>query len=142
MLNWVYFIQSNGEYHKLMDFLESERDVSGLSYFVYNEEVRCNDGKVFSKDNAILLAVHFFTHSLDPKEKMTDFSLNSNLLISLYDIVCDDDDWLTKGRTITEKAKRFYWEIDLKKFLDNLHFRFIDDSELTLFGHQISKPVS
>ena len=73
---------------------------------------------------------------------MNKFGLSSNLLINLYDIVCEDDDWLTKGRTITEKAKRFYWEKDLKKFLDNLHFRFVDNSRLTLFGHQISKPVS
>ena len=58
--------------------------------------------------------------------------LNSNSLVDLYDIVCEDDNPLTIAITITESAECIIFDKDLKKFVADKHFSFSDGSALTI----------
>ena len=132
MLNWLYFIQSNREYHGLMDFLVRKKEVSGISYLVFDDDVYCNDGRVFLRSDSLLIAVNFFTQVLNPRKSLTDFGLNPASLISFYDIVCEDEDPYMRSIKISERAKRIIWDKDLVEFLSSINFKFKDDSKLTI----------
>jgi len=131
MLNWLYFLESNKEYHKLLTFIDNEEDISGKSYLLFHGSVKCIDGRVFQSDNNLLISVNFFTHSLDVREKIVEHELNPTSLIDLYKIECKDCDPLTRGIDITSKATRIIWESELVKYLADRQFHFKDGSILT-----------
>ena len=132
MVAWLYFVQSNGEYHDLMSFLLDGKDFSGITYLVFSEDVRSIDGRVFHASSGFLLAVNFLSHASDLKMKLNKVNLDSSSLVDLYKIVCEDDDPLTKAITITESAENFIWEKKLESFAVDKHFRFSDGSALTI----------
>ena len=132
MVAWLYFVQSNGEYHDLMSFLLSEKGINGTSYYVFREDMRSIDGRVFHTSSGFLLAVNFLSHASDLEMKLDRVGLNSNSLIDLFKIVCEDDNPLTKAITITGSAESFIWEKELERFAVNKHFRFSDGSALTI----------
>ena len=132
MVNWLYFVQSDGEYHDLMSFLLDGKGFSGMNYLVFSEDMRSIDGRVFHASYGYLLAVNFLSHASDLRARLDRVGLNSNSLVDLYKIVCENDDPLTKAITITESAENFIWEKKLEKFVDTKHFRFSDGSALTI----------
>ena len=133
MVDWLYFVRSNSEYHDLMSFLLDGKDFSGINYLVFSEGVKSEDGRVFHASNGYLLAVNFLSHASDLEAKLNRVGLNSNSLVDLYEIVCEDDnDPLTKVLTITESAERFIFDKDLERFAVGNHFRFSDGSALTI----------
>jgi len=132
MVDWLYFVQSNSEYHDLMSFLLGGEDFSGTNYLVFNGDVRSTDGRVFHASSGYLLAVNFLSHAPDLEAELDRVGLNPNSVVDLYKIVCEDDNPLTKAITITEGAERFIWERKLEKFAVTKHFRFSDDSALTI----------
>ena len=70
MVAWLYFVQSNGEYHDLMSFLLSGGDFSGISYFIFSEDVESTDGRMFPTSSSYLLAVNFLSHASDLEVKL------------------------------------------------------------------------
>lgn len=132
MVAWLYFVQSNGEYHDLMSFLLGGEDVSGTNYLVFREDIRSIDGRVFHTSRGYLLAVNFLSHASDLGARLDRVGLNSNSLVDLYKIVCKDDNPLTKAITITESAENFIWEKKLERFAIDEHFRFSDGSAFTI----------
>ena len=133
MVAWLYFVQSNSEYHVLLSFLLDGKDFSGISYLVFSEDMRSDDGRVFHASGGYLLAVNFLSHASGLGAKLDKVGLSSNSLVDLHKIVCEeDDDPLTKVLTITESAERFIWEKKLEKFTAEKHFRFSDGSALTI----------
>lgn len=132
MVDWLYFVQSNREYHDLMSFLLGEEGFSGIDYLVFNEDVRSIDGGVFHTFSGYLLAVNFLSHISEIEARLDSVGLNPNSLVNLYDIVCKDDTLLTKAITITESAKGITFDKDLKKFVADKHFKFSDGSALTI----------
>ena len=132
MVAWLYFVQSNGEYHDLMTFLLDGKDFSGISYYVFSEDIRSAGGRTFHTSGGYLLAVNFLSHVKDLGARLDRVSLNSSSLVDLYEIVCDDNNPLTKAITITESAENFIFDKKLKIFVDDKHFRFSDGSALTI----------
>ena len=132
MVAWLYFVQSNGEYHDLMSFLLGGKDFSGITYLVFSEDMRSIGGRVFHASSGFLLAVNFLSHASDLEMKLDRVSLNSNSLVDLFKIVCEDDNPLTKAITITGSAESFIWEKELERFAVSKHFRFSDGSALTI----------
>ncbi len=138
MVAWLYFVQSNGEYHDLMSFLlgrsaDGRRVASGNNYLVFSEDMRSDDGRVFHTSSGYLLAVNFLSHATDLEAKLDRVGLNSNSLVDLYKIVCvDDDNPLTKVLTITESAESIIFDKKLERFVVDKHFRFSDGSALTI----------
>lgn len=132
MVDWLYFVQSNSEYHDLMSFLLGGRDVSGTNYLVFSEDVESDDGRVFHTSGGYLLAVNFLSHASDLEVELDKVGLNSGSLVDLYKIICEDSDPLTKAITITESAKNFIWEKKLERFAAGKHFKFNDGSALTI----------
>lgn len=132
MVDWLYFVQSNGEYHDLMSFLLGEGDINGTNYLVFREDMKSIDGRVFHTSRGYLLAVNFLSHASDLGTRLDKVGLDSNSLVDLYKIVSKDEDLLTKAITITESAENFMWEKKLEKFAVNEHFRFSDGSVLTI----------
>jgi hypothetical protein len=132
MVDWLYFVQSNSEYHDLMSFLLSGGDFSGISYLVFGEDVRSVDGRVFHTSSGYLLAVNFLSHASDLVAKLDKVGLNSSSLVDLYKIVCEDDDPLTKAITITKSAESIIFDKKLEIFVDDKHFRFSDGSALSI----------
>jgi hypothetical protein len=132
MVAWLYFVQSNFEFHDLMAFLLCGEDFSGISYLIFREDMRSIDGRVFQTFKGFLLAVNFLSHASDLEARLDRVGLNSNSLVDLYKIVCEDDDPLTKAVTITRSAENFIWEERLEKFTVDEHFRFSDNSTLTI----------
>ena len=133
MVDWLYFVQSNSEYHVLMSFLLDGKDFSGTNYLVFSEDVESDDGRVFHASGGYLLAVNFLSHALDLGARLDKAGLDSSSLADLYKIVCEDDDNpLTRVLTITESAERFMWEKKLEGFTVAKHFRFSDGSALTI----------
>jgi len=132
MLNWLYFISSNREYHGLMDFLVRKKEVSGISYLIFDDDVYCNDGRTYLRSNQLLIAVNFFTQSLNPRKSLICFGLDPNSLISFYDIVCEGADPYMRSIKISERAKRIIWDKDLVEFLSSINFKFGDSSRLTI----------
>ncbi|MBY9009600.1 MAG: hypothetical protein KGD74_07035 [Candidatus Lokiarchaeota archaeon] len=116
----------------IMSFLLSGKGVSGINYLVFREDMRSIDGRVFHTFGGYLLAVNFLSHALDLRARLTRVGLNSDSLVDLYKIVCEDDKPLTKAMTITESAENFIWEEKLEKFAVDKLFRFSDGSELTI----------
>lgn len=132
MVDWLYFVQSNGEYHDLMSFLLGEGDMSGTNYLVFREGMKSIDGRVFHTSGGYLLAVNFLSHASDLEARLDKVGLNSKSLVDLYKIVSEDEDLLTKAITITESAENFIWEKDLERFALDEHFKFSDGSALTI----------
>ena len=132
MVDWLYFVQSNGEYHDLMSFLLDGKDFSGINYLVFNEDVSSVDGRAFHTSSGYLLAVNFLSNASDLGVKLDKVGLSSSSLVDLYKVVCEDDDPLTKGITITESAKNFIFDKKLERFVDDKHFKFSDGSALTI----------
>jgi len=132
MVAWLYFVQSNSEYHDLMSFLLSGGDYSGIDYLVFSEDVRSTDGRVFHTYSGWLLAVNFLSHASDIETKLDRAGLNPDSLVDLCEIVCEDDDPLTKAITITESAECIIFDRKLEKFVVDKHFRFNDGSALTI----------
>ena len=132
MVAWLYFVQSNSEYHDLMSFLLDGKDFSGINYLVFSEDMSSLDGRVFHTSGGYLLAVNFLSHASDLEAKLDRVGLSSSSLVDLYKIVSDDDDPLTKAITITESAERFIFDKKLEKFVVDKHFRFSDGSALTI----------
>ena len=132
MVAWLYFVQSNGEYHDLMSFLLDGKDFSGISYLVFSEDVKSIDGRVFHASSGYLLAVNFLSHASDLEMRLDEVGLDPKVLVDLYKIVCQDDDPLTKAITITESAESFNFDKNLEKFVGDKHFRFSDGSTLTI----------
>ena len=132
MVDWLYFVQSNSEYHDLMSFILGGRDADMISYLVFSKDVESDDGRVFHTSGGYLLAVNFLSHASDIEAKLDRVGLSSSSLVDLHRIVCEDDDPLTKAITITESAERFIWEKKLERFAVNKHFRFSDGSALTI----------
>ena len=64
--------------------------------------------------------------------KLDMFGFNSNSLVDLYEIICEDDDPLTRVLTITESAESFIFDKNLEKFVADNHFKFSDGSALTI----------
>lgn len=132
MVAWLYFVQSNVEFHDLMSFLLDGKDFSGISYYVFREDMRSIDGRVFHASRGFLLTVNFLSHASDIEARLDRVGLNSNSLVDLYKIVCENDNPLTKAITITESAESFIWEKRLEKFIADKHFKFSDGSALTI----------
>ena len=132
MYNWVYFIRSNRDFHKLMGYLLGEKKVSGITYLIFSEDIKCSDGRIFSNNNGFLIAVNFFTHTTSFKDNMVKSGLRLDSLVDLYEIVCEDKNPSTRGITITEKAEFIVFDRDLEVFLRRTHFKFRDGSTLTI----------
>jgi len=132
MVAWLYFVQSDSEYHDLMSFLLDGKGFSGTNYLVFSEDMRSADGRAFHASGGYLLAVNFLSHATDLEAKLDKVGLSSGSLVDLYKIVCEDNDPLTKAITITESAESFIWEKELEKFVIDKHFRFRDGSTLTI----------
>lgn len=132
MIDCLYFIRSNKEYHDLMSFLLDGGDFSGISYLIFSEDVECSDGRVFHTLSGYLIAVNFLSHASDLQEKLTKIGLNPDSLVDLYKIVCEDDNPLTKATTITESAECIIFEKELEEFLSDNGFRFSDSSMLKI----------
>ena len=132
MVAWLYFVQSNGEYHDLMAFILGGRDADMISYLVFSEDVESDDGRVFHTASGYLLAVNSLSHAPGLEVELDKVGLNSSSLVDLYKIVCEDNDPLTKAITITESAERFIFDKKLERFVDDKHFRFSDGSALTI----------
>jgi len=133
MVAWLYFVQSNGEYHDLMSFILGGRDADMISYLVFSEDMRSDDGRVFHTSSGYLLAVNFLSHASDLWAKLDKIGLSSNSLVDLHKIVCEeDDDPLTRVLTITGSAESFIFDKKLEKFVFDKNFRFSDGSALTI----------
>jgi hypothetical protein len=132
VISCVYFVQSNREYHDLMAFLLDEQYISGINYLVFSEDVESNDGRVFHTSGGYLVAVTFLSHTSDLQGKINRVGLNTNSLVDLHEIVCEDDNPQTKAITVTESAKYIIFEKELERFLGNRSFRFNDGSALTI----------
>ena len=115
-----------------MSFLLSGGDFSGISYLFFNEDVKSNDGRVFLTSSGYLLAVNFLSHSSDLGIKMAKVGLNPDSLVDLYEIVCEDDDPMTKAITITESAECIIFDSELVRFAVDKLFKFSDGSALTI----------
>lgn len=129
MFHLLYFVESNKEYQKLINFSHIERDIYGITYLIFYEEVRCKNGRVFQVHNDLLIAVSFITHLLDLKklkETMVKAGLNIDSLVNIFDLEFDLDE------RDKEKAKQIITEKNLITFLNKVDFRFQDDSILTL----------
>ncbi len=153
MHNWLYFIESNKEYHKLMTFCHDDEDVNGTSYLIFEEDVSCRTGKIFRTHNNLLIAVNFFTYKRknDPREKIINSGLETDFLVNYYDLTLGALDLKSHVETVNKLAKRIIFESDLIKFLDGLHFKFKNGSSLTMpdsmalkeaFRHFLLKPDS
>ncbi len=132
MRNWLYFIESDREYHKLMEFFDGEKDVNGITYLIFNEEVSCSRDKIFRVHNNLLISVNFFTYSIDPKDKMVEFSLGTDSLINYYELTFGSSCPTSQVEMINKMTKRIIFTSDLIKFLEGLHFTFRDGSPLTM----------
>lgn len=130
MIDCLYFIQSNNEYHDLMSFLLDGKNISGISYLVFSEDVQSNDGRVFHTSSGYLIAVNFLSHSSDLQERIDKVGLNPNSLVDLYEIVCEDDNPQTKAITITENAECIIFDKELERFFVDKDFKFSDGSAL------------
>jgi len=132
MISCLYFVQSNSEYHDLMSFLLAGRNISGIYYLVFRENLQSTDGRMFLTSKGYLMAVHFLSHVSDLQVKITKAGLDPSALVDLYEIKCEDDNPETKAITITKSAKCIIFEKELKRFLDNKNFKFSDKSVLTI----------
>lgn len=132
MNDWLYFIRSNKAFHKLMGFLLEDEGVSGITYLIFSEDVKSSDGRVFSSNNGFLIAVNFLTHTTNFKDNMVRSGLSLDSLVDLYEIVCEDENPMTRTLTITGKAERIIFDRDFKIFLKKNNFRFRDNSTLTI----------
>jgi len=129
MFNLLYFLESNEDYQKLVGFSDIDRDIYGITYLVFSEEVSSNDGRVFQPFNNILVAVNFTTHYLDLAElttKMVEYGLKSGQLVNYYYLAFDLDE------VDDEKVKRIITEKELVTLLNNLNFQFVDNSLLRM----------
>jgi len=115
-----------------MSDLLGDEGVSGITYLVFSEDIKCGDGRVFLSNNGFLIAVNFFTNITSFKDNMVKSGLNLASLVDLYEIVCEDENPSTRGITITEKAERIIFDRDFEIFLKKNNFRFKDGSTLTI----------
>ncbi|KKK59014.1 hypothetical protein LCGC14_3038620, partial [marine sediment metagenome] len=128
MHNWLYFIESNKEYQKLMKFFENEKDVNGITYLIFEEDVSCKSSKIFRMHNNLLIAVNFFTYTIDPREKLINSGLETNFLVNYYDLNLGGLDPESRIHIFNERSKRIIFEEDLIDFLDELDLKFKDGS--------------
>ena len=115
-----------------MSFLLSGKGISGTNYLVFREDMRCIDGRVFHASGGYLLAVNFLSHASDLGDRLSRIGFNLNSLADLFEIVCEDDNPLTRAITVIKSAENFIWEVKLEKFAVDKHFRFSDSFELTI----------
>ena len=132
MHKWLYFIRSNRDFHRLMGFLLGAKGVSGMTYLIFSEDVVCSDGRDFLSYNGFLIAVDFLAHTTNFKDKLVKGGLNLDSLVDPYEIVCEDENPMTRELTITGKAERIIFDRDLKIFLKKNNFKFKDGSTLTI----------
>ncbi|MBY8990928.1 MAG: hypothetical protein KGD58_09255 [Candidatus Lokiarchaeota archaeon] len=137
MFLWLFFVESNEEFHKFLNFYEisflNSNKVSGISYLIFDDDVKCTDGRVFQGNNNIIIAVRFTTLYVDPRKLLIDFGLNPASLISYDDIVCDDnDDPYRRRDEIWERSKFIVRESDLVEYLEEKQFKFKDKSKPTI----------
>lgn len=129
MFGLLYFIESNDEYQKFMDFVADGRIVDGSFYLIFNEDVHSKDGRVFRVHNKILVAVKFTSSRLTLNEiiaGMVEFDLDSNLMVNHYDLT------FSPNKASDEKAKQIILEMKLIAFLNDRDFRFKDGSILSM----------
>lgn len=130
MRNWLYFIDSDLEYHKLMDFLLNNSDVYGISYIVFDSNIRFFSDK-FGEDK--LIAVYFYTHFLDPSKELEKYGLSSDRLMNIYDINISGVKKVDIIHVVLESGKRFIFEEDFLNFLDKIKFKFKDETALASY---------
>lgn len=132
MIDCLYFVQSNKEYHSLMDFLLKEVMIKGIDYLIFSENVKIIDGRMFYTFKGYLLAINFLSYASDLEVKLESVGLGSTSLVNFYDVVCKDENPLTKAITIRESTKTIIFERKLEKFVADQHFIFKDGSALTI----------
>jgi len=115
-----------------MAFLLGDKGFSGMTYLIFSEDVKCSDGRVFLSNDGFLITVNFFTHTTSFKDNMVKNGLNLASLVDLYEIVCEDENPITRGITITNKGERIVFDRELEIFLARNHFKFRDGSALTI----------
>ncbi|KKK44135.1 hypothetical protein LCGC14_0468160 [marine sediment metagenome] len=129
MYSILYFIESNEEYQKFMDFYAYGKIAQGRIYYLFNEDVHSKDGRVFRAHNKILVAVNFNTALLKLSEaiaKMVEFGLDSDLIVNYYDLTFELDE------ADDERAKQIVGEDNVIALLNKLDFQFKDGSILSI----------
>ena len=131
MRNWLYFIDSDQAYHKLLDNLLKNPEVYGITYFIFSNGITkfCSDKFGEGK----LIAVYFYTHFLDPLKELEKCGLDSDMLIDIYDISIPGIKKVDRIKFVLKNGKRFISEEDFLKFLGKMRFRFKDGTSLTSF---------
>lgn len=132
MFKWLYFLESDEDFHKLLDLIDNADDIDGKHYRLFHDKVKCIDGRVFHNDNNILVTVNFHTYSSDLRERIVKHGLNPASLIDFYDIECNDCDSLAKPYIIIEGTTCIICENELVKYLAERQYRFKDGSNLTI----------
>lgn len=64
MFNLLYFIKSNDEYQKFVNFYADGDIIGGYYYYIFNEDLHSNDGRIFQTHDKILVAVSFISSKL------------------------------------------------------------------------------
>ncbi len=130
MYNWFYFICSNKEYHNLINFLLGEDTVSGITYLIFSDDIKCRDGRIFQRINEFLIAVSFYTSTTIFKDNMVKNNLKLGSLIDMYEIMSEDKN--EKPILITKRAEYIVFDKDFESFLTNHNFIFGDGTVLTI----------
>ncbi len=123
MLIWLYFIESNKEYHKLASFLEYKIETLGSYYLIFFDDILCNSGKKFYLHEGLLIAVRFSTLFIDPKEDLIGYGLKGDSLINYYDIAFDRTKFDCVADYVHKEARSFISPNDLFEYLCNYNFR-------------------
>ncbi len=129
MYSILYFIESNDEYQKFMDFYTDGENVDGVDYLIFREDIHSKDGRTFQVHNKILVAVEFISATMDLNKivaEMIEYGLDPDLMVNRYELTFNLD------KVYDEKVKQIVMENKLIAFLNKLDFRFNDGSVLSM----------
>jgi hypothetical protein len=141
MIVWLYCIDSDKDYHNLIDFLKRFDEQYGLFFYVVDGALKLKNGNIFGDIKRKNVIIRFTTGFLYFKKK---YELIESMHPSVEFYIIKESDNILPSSLIrltdldegeNKKLVSFMSEYKLIDYLKNENFKFLDDSRMTKYNH-------
>ena len=135
LYSWIVVVTTNKEHISLLDYIfENKGDVYLGVDIVFDGALKRKDGRLIGENSKKMLLITFTTKTKNYFKDIIEKSIiNSNAIISVDNDIDEDEFFIEDETELLKKGKSFENERKLLKYLDQIDFRFDDDSLLFEF---------
>jgi hypothetical protein len=126
---WYIPIQSNKIHQKLIDYYKKQKDIHDMYYIIIDEEIKCKDNRILGQKNKIELCIGFITILKKPFEIIVNEGIIGN--DDVYRATVFNENHLNLEYyhwNFKQKKKSFNTQTELIKYLNELEFKFNDNT--------------